>query len=153
MQSVKGGPDIPEKLLQAHEEGQVAFFCGAGISYPAKLPGFEGLVCGLSRAERNQNAPGQAPDDESWEEWLRRHEEKSRADPYERVGNRIIALRMLPLFENDPEGWNAIRRLPASEVRIGEFLTQWKEAADPQDRELIQRIEGALRPRSKQTTQ
>ena len=99
------------------------------------------------------NVAGQAPDDVSWEEWLRRHEEKSRADPYERVGNRIIALRMLPLFENDPEGWNAVRRLPASEVRIREFLAQWKEAADPQDREFIQRIERALRPRSKQTTQ
>ena len=100
-----------------------------------------------------ENVAGQAPDDESWEEWLRKHEERSRADPYKRVGNQIIALRMLPLFKNNPEGWNAIRRLPASEVRIGEFLTQWKEAADPQDRGLIQRIEGALRPRSKQTTQ
>ena len=66
--SSRAGPDIPEKLLQAHEEGQVAFFCGAGISYPAKQPGFEGLVSGLSRAERNQNAPGQAPNDESREE-------------------------------------------------------------------------------------
>ena len=47
MQFVKGGPDIPERLLEAHEDGQVAFFCGAGISYPAKLPGFEGLVRGL----------------------------------------------------------------------------------------------------------
>ena len=47
MQFVKDGPDIPEKLLQAHEDGQVAFFCGAGISYPAKLPGFGGLVRGL----------------------------------------------------------------------------------------------------------
>ena len=100
-----------------------------------------------------EDVAGQAPDDESWEDWLRKHEERSRADPYERVGNGIIALRMLPLFENNPEGWNAIRRLPASEVRIGEFLTQWKEAADPQDRELIQKIEVALRPRSKQTTQ
>ena len=44
MQFVKGGPDIPEKLLQAHEDGKVAFFCGAGISYPARLPGFGGLV-------------------------------------------------------------------------------------------------------------
>ena len=98
-----------------------------------------------------EDVAGQAPDDESWEEWLRKHEERSRADPYERVGNGIIALRMLPLFENNPEGWNAIRRLPASEVRIGEFLTQWKEAADPQDRELIQRIEGrCAREASKQ---
>ena len=44
MQFVKGGPDIPERLLQAHEDGRVVFFCGAGISYPAGLPGFRGLV-------------------------------------------------------------------------------------------------------------
>lgn len=44
MQFIKDGPDIPEVLLQAHEEGRVVFFCGAGISYPAGLPGFSGLV-------------------------------------------------------------------------------------------------------------
>ena len=44
MQFVSGGPDIPERLLQAHEDGRVVFFCGAGISYPARLPGFAGLV-------------------------------------------------------------------------------------------------------------
>ncbi|ADE17037.1 conserved hypothetical protein (plasmid) [Nitrosococcus halophilus Nc 4] len=44
MQLVANGPDIPEALLQAHEEGLVVFFCGAGISYPAGLPGFKGLV-------------------------------------------------------------------------------------------------------------
>ncbi|ENM5907335.1 hypothetical protein LPR20_003498, partial [Vibrio mimicus] len=47
MQFVKNGPDVPEKLLQAHEEGRVVFFCGAGISFPAKLPGFSGLVWDL----------------------------------------------------------------------------------------------------------
>lgn len=44
MQLVANGPDIPSALLQAHEEGRVVFFCGAGISYPAGLPGFRGLV-------------------------------------------------------------------------------------------------------------
>lgn len=44
MQFITNGPDIPESLLQAHEEGRVVFFCGAGISYPAGLPGFKGLV-------------------------------------------------------------------------------------------------------------
>jgi hypothetical protein len=44
MQFVKNGPDVPDRLLQAHEEGKVVFFCGAGISYPARLPGFSGLV-------------------------------------------------------------------------------------------------------------
>jgi hypothetical protein len=44
MQLIENGPDIPEHLLQAHEEGRVVFFCGAGISYPAGLPGFAKLL-------------------------------------------------------------------------------------------------------------
>lgn len=38
---IVNGPDIPESLLEAHEEGRIVFFCGAGISYPAGLPGFK----------------------------------------------------------------------------------------------------------------
>ncbi|MCD4840649.1 MAG: SIR2 family protein [Methanosarcinales archaeon] len=41
---VTNGPDIPESLLRAHEDGRVVFFCGAGISYPADLPDFCGLM-------------------------------------------------------------------------------------------------------------
>ncbi|WP_419640854.1 SIR2 family protein [Thiolapillus sp.] len=44
MQFIANGPEIPNALLQAHEEGRVVFFCGAGISYPAGLPDFKGLV-------------------------------------------------------------------------------------------------------------
>lgn len=44
MQFIKNGPDIPERLLVAHEDGQVVFFCGAGISCPAGLPLFGRLV-------------------------------------------------------------------------------------------------------------
>ena len=44
MQLLRDGPDIPEDLLQAHAEGQVVFFCGAGISKPAGLPSFKRLV-------------------------------------------------------------------------------------------------------------
>ncbi|HGB5151963.1 TPA: SIR2 family protein [Salmonella enterica subsp. enterica serovar Havana] len=44
MQFITNGPDIPDSLLQAHEDGKVVFFCGAGISYPAGLPGFGDLV-------------------------------------------------------------------------------------------------------------
>ena len=44
MQFITNGPDIPDDLLQAHEEGRLVFFCGAGISYPAGLRNFEWLV-------------------------------------------------------------------------------------------------------------
>lgn len=50
MRFIPNGPDIPERLLQLHEDGQVVFFCGAGISYPARLPGFSGLVNQLYQA-------------------------------------------------------------------------------------------------------
>lgn len=50
MQFVRHGPDIPERLLQAHEDGRVVFFCGAGISYPARLPGFAGLIAKVYEA-------------------------------------------------------------------------------------------------------
>lgn len=62
MQFVTNGPDIPNALLQAHEEGRVVFFCGAGISYPAGLPGFKGLVeqiyelNGTTRSDTEQDA-------------------------------------------------------------------------------------------------
>ena len=47
MQFVRFGPDIPERLLQTHEDGRVVLFCGAGVSYPAGLPGFRDLTKAL----------------------------------------------------------------------------------------------------------
>lgn len=62
MQFISNGPDIPDALLQAHEEGRVVFFCGAGISYPAGLKGFDWLVdeiyrqCGTGRKRLEEKA-------------------------------------------------------------------------------------------------
>ena len=50
MQFIKSGPNVPAELLETHEEGKVVFFCGAGISYPAGLPMFNGLVCEIYKA-------------------------------------------------------------------------------------------------------
>lgn len=50
MQFINNGPDVPDRLLQEHEDGRVVLFCGAGISYPAGLPGFGGLVDQLYHA-------------------------------------------------------------------------------------------------------
>ncbi len=44
MQFAKNGPDIPDRMLQEHEDGRIVFFCGSGISSPAGLPGFAKLV-------------------------------------------------------------------------------------------------------------
>ena len=47
MQFISHGPDIPNDMLQAHEDGRLVFFCGAGISTPAGLPGFHQLVTSI----------------------------------------------------------------------------------------------------------
>ncbi|WP_291733260.1 hypothetical protein [Leisingera sp. F5] len=45
MQVIEGGPEIPDKLLLALDEGCVVFFCGAGVSRAkAQLPDFFGLA-------------------------------------------------------------------------------------------------------------
>ena len=80
----------------------------------------------------------------TWEGWLRQHEDKGRQDPYNREGNRAVALRLLPLFEQYPEGWNAVRNLPISEVRIGQYLKAWKEQVNPCDRAFITKIESTF---------
>lgn len=47
MHSLRDGPDVPDRLIQAHEDSNVVFFCGAEISRPAGLPGFPGLASKL----------------------------------------------------------------------------------------------------------
>lgn len=44
MRFVDQGPDIPQELIEAQQNGQVLFFCGAGISIPAGLDGFYDLT-------------------------------------------------------------------------------------------------------------
>lgn len=41
---VKGGPVVPDELVQSLEDDRVVIFCGAGISMGAGLPNYVGLV-------------------------------------------------------------------------------------------------------------
>ena len=62
MQFITNGPDVPEALLQAHEEGRAVFFCGAGISYKVGLKDFKWLVdkiyclCGTKKTTTEADA-------------------------------------------------------------------------------------------------
>lgn len=44
MRFINNGPDIPLSLIQAHKEGKVVFFCGAGISLDSGLPTYNDIV-------------------------------------------------------------------------------------------------------------
>ena len=105
-------------------------------------------ACADTRAAEVES---KVPDDEAWEEWFRRHEARGRNEPYDREGNLIVALRLLPLFEQYPEGWNTVRSLPASQERISQYLTDWNKQADQGDRAFITRIEAVLGIRNRQS--
>ncbi|QIB65580.1 SIR2 family protein [Kineobactrum salinum] len=54
---VTDGPDIPEHLLQAQEEGRLVFFCGPGVAVPAGLPDTRGLINKLYRTLDTTRTP------------------------------------------------------------------------------------------------
>jgi len=68
MQLLASGPDIPEELFRLQETGELVFFCGSGISQPAGLPGFSGLVSrvyeaiGVSLPEAKSGEPDEPSD-------------------------------------------------------------------------------------------
>ena len=44
MRFLPEGPNIPDELLEERDNGKVVFLCGAGVSYSAGMPDFEGLA-------------------------------------------------------------------------------------------------------------
>ena len=44
MRFTKTGPNIPDELIEAQRNGELLFFCGAGVSVPAWLPNFYHLT-------------------------------------------------------------------------------------------------------------
>jgi hypothetical protein len=66
---VLGGPLIPVELLEAHEEGRLLFFCGAGVAAEAGLPCWSELVKTLAE-EFEDVYSSAATDGASFEERL-----------------------------------------------------------------------------------
>ena len=59
MRFVADGPDFPDELLWAQDEGRVVFFCGAGVSRArADLPDFKRLTTSvLDHLGANPDSP------------------------------------------------------------------------------------------------
>ena len=76
--------------------------------------------------------------------WLSANESHLRDDPYLRERNCIVALRLLPLFDETPQGRNAVRRLPVSAGLIGEYIEAWRADTQDVDRPFVERVGEAL---------
>jgi SIR2-like domain len=92
MRFLANGPKFPDELLTARDEGQVLFFCGAGVSRArADLPDFYGL------AERVVDAMRAAPDSPA----RRLIKAAKTMEPIAGVGGLLPADRVFALLERE----------------------------------------------------
>ena len=76
--------------------------------------------------------------------WLLAEEGGLRRDRYQRDENAVVAYSLLPIFESEPAGWNAIRHLPDSTAMLGNYLIEWHEMVESVDRPFVERIMDAF---------
>ncbi len=80
----------------------------------------------------------------SFRVWLSENETSLRADPYLRDKNGVVATKLLPNFEKEPSGWNAVRLLPATTGNIQEYVESWRSSVDARDHGFVEGIGASL---------
>ena len=87
--------------------------------------------------ERLSRKEHQLPEGITLSAWLLSEEEALRKDPYQRCKNAVVAYSLLPIFESDPTGWNAIRKLPDSSALFKDYLSNWHSQVEPIDKPFV----------------
>ena len=94
------------------------------------------------------NQETQLPENMTLHSWLSLREDELRENPVaereQRNNQALVAYQLLPLFEDIPNGWNAIRKLPNSSDRFADYLIAWYWAVDPNDKVFVARIAEAF---------
>ena len=77
------------------------------------------------------------------DEWLAEWENPMRsktpgAFTYGRVSQ--LSYKFLEIFQDNPEAWNAIRQMPTSDAKMAEYMKEWYEDVDTEDKEFVEAI-------------
>lgn len=106
-------------------------------SYAAKLAGYA--------ADRMQDPKHQLPAGQTFAAWFTATEPEQRRK-WTRENNTIIALRLLPHFEAEPAGWEALPSLllcaREPQKPLARLLAEWKTNAPAGQRAFIEKIAG-----------
>ena len=88
----------------------------------------------MSRPEVQYNNTGA-----KWlSEWENRLRENFGGHDYARVAQ--LSYKFLPIFEDNPKGWNAIRQLPTSHAKMVDYMRIWYNDVDIEDKEIVKAI-------------
>lgn len=82
----------------------------------------------------------QVPSGVTLSNWLRSEEESLREDCYQRDKNAVVAYSLLPVFESSPTVWNAIRKLPDTSSQLRDYLLEWHNLVEPDEKPLVKGI-------------
>jgi len=76
--------------------------------------------------------------------WYAQNHEKLRKDPYLREKNRTVAKKLLPLFEKNPKGWEAVGylniRKGAADDSLDTYLLNWHAEAPAEHKPFVKGI-------------
>ena len=95
------------------------------------------------------NPDAQLSNNENLNSWFCGHEDELRHEDYttpsQRNNQKLIAYQLLPIFKNNStRGWNAIRELPNSSDKFGDYLIKWHSMVKSSDRTFVRKIINAF---------
>jgi hypothetical protein len=89
-------------------------------------------------------AESKLPQGRTFASWFAENAPALAAKPDDRPKNAVVAAALLPLFEEEPDGWAALEHLNAGPVRPGRtlarFLDDWREACPEARRPFVAKV-------------
>ncbi len=76
-------------------------------------------------------------------DWLQEWEDRMRSkEPgafnYQRVSQ--LSYKFLPIFEDNPKAWNAVRQMPTSTAKMPQYIREWYNTVDTEDKPVVAAI-------------
>ncbi len=100
---------------------------------------------GKYAADRMEKTRADRPEGFTFAAWFREHEESMRANSTIREKNNVVALELLPLFEAEPSGWEAMTVFNRVKDRdpqktLARHFADWADAAPAEQRTFIGKV-------------
>jgi len=110
----------------------------------APYPHWRSYSASIARYIEKNMAKAELLDDRAFVEWYRRHAAELGKNAYIRDKNRVVARKLLGLFEKTPEHWEALGYLRGLALghkgSFKEFLAEWRRRAPAKHRAFIAKI-------------
>ena len=106
-------------------------------------PNWAGWRHNLTNTANKQLNRASAKYDGTGADWLKEWEDRMRRDEpgtftYARVSQ--LSYKFLPIFQENPEAWNAVRQMPASTGKMSAYMKDWYNAVDAEDKIFVEAI-------------